>query len=240
MNGTCVAPHEMREGDLLAFLDDEATPGVVAHLARCATCAAQAADLAGLQALLHGARWRAACPAPDDLLLYQADLLSRRARRQIKDHLAHCRACQADVARLALPEQAPAAQPSLLDRMRQTGARIMTAWQPLAPQPIMALRGAAQPLRQFRADPYFVTLKTSPAQPPDGGMRLEGQLGLVNGQLLPAAERQVSLLLGAEVIAAAALDELGFFAFDALPADVYRLGFMLEDGALLIEAVEVA
>lgn len=240
MNGTCVAPNEMREGDLLAFLDGEATPGVVTHLARCAACAAEAAELTGAQALLHGAQWRAACPAPDDLLLYQANLLSRRSRRQVKDHLAHCRACQADVARLALPEPTLTPQPSLLDRLRQTGARIMTTWQPLMPQPVMALRGAAQPLRQFLADPYFVTLKTSPAQSPDGGTRLEGQLGLVNGQLLPAAERQVGLLLDAEMIAVTALDELGFFAFDALPAGVYRLQFMLTDGALLIEAIEVA
>ena len=161
MNAVCIAPYEIRDGDLLAYLEGAATPGVAAHLARCAFCTAEVAGLARMDATLVAAYVRAACPAPDDLLMYQAGLLSRPAQRRVKQHLATCTACQADLARLALPVTASVQTP-LVERLRQARAVIMATLQPPLFQPALALRGQEKRLRLFSAPPYQVLLNVIP------------------------------------------------------------------------------
>lgn len=238
MNAVCIAPQEIQEGDLLAYLEGAATPDVAAHLARCAFCMAEAAGLAGMDATLLAAHMRVTCPAPDDLLMYQAGLLSRPAQRRVKQHLATCAACQADLARLALPAVAPIPI-SLVERLRQAGATIMAALQPPPFQPALALRGQERQLRVFSAPPYQVLLNV--IQPAHSGesWRVEGQLILERGGLLEPAARQADLLQADIVCSRDRIDEFGFFAFENLLPNTYRVHLTLPDADLLIEAIEV-
>ena len=237
MNAVCIAPHEIHEGDLLAYLEGAAPPGVVTHLARCAFCAAEAAGLAVMDAALLAASGRAACPAPDDLLMYQAELLSRPARRRVKQHLATCSACQADLARLALPLTAPM-QTSLVERLRQAGATIMAALQPPLLQPGLALRGEEKGLRLFSAPSYQVLVKMIPPAHSGELWRVEGQLSLSSGELLAPAARQANLSQADDVVRSDRVDEFGFFAFDNLLPGIYALHLTLPDANLLIEIIE--
>ena len=38
ITATCIAPHEIEEGDLLAYLEGDETMEIVAHVARCRFC----------------------------------------------------------------------------------------------------------------------------------------------------------------------------------------------------------
>lgn len=238
MNAVCIAPNEIQEGDLLAYLDGAAPPGVAAHLARCAFCAAEAAGLAALDATLLAAHVRVACPAPDELLRYQAGLLSRAARRRLKQHLTTCAACQADLARLALPLLARAPV-SVVERLRQAGATIMAALQPPALQPALAVRGEEAPLRQFSAAPYQVQLRVIAPALAGESWRVEGQLSLSSGDLLPPAARQADLALADVLSSSDRIDDFGFFAFDNVLPGAYFLHLTLPDANLLIESFEV-
>ena len=238
MNALCIAPHEIQEGDLLAYLEGAATPGVAAHMARCAFCMAEAAGLAGMDAILLAAHVRVACPAPDDLLMYQAGLLSRPAKRRVKQHLATCAACQADLARLALPVTASVQTP-LVERLRQARAVIMATLQPPLFQPALALRGQEKRLRLFSAPPYQVLLNVIPPAYSGESWRVEGQLTLASGGLLEPAARQADLLQADVVSSRDRLDAFGFFAFDNLLPHTDDLHLTLPHADLLIETTEV-
>ena len=42
---SCIAPHEIEAGDLLAYLEGEETMEIVAHVARCRFCQQELVDL---------------------------------------------------------------------------------------------------------------------------------------------------------------------------------------------------
>lgn len=57
----CIAPAEIREGDLLAYLEGAAADRVAAHVAGCQACAAEAVALRLADSLLHRALNQADC-----------------------------------------------------------------------------------------------------------------------------------------------------------------------------------
>ena len=51
----CIAPEEIQEGDLVAYLEGDAPLRVKDHIARCAFCAAEIEALRKIDALFWGA-----------------------------------------------------------------------------------------------------------------------------------------------------------------------------------------
>ncbi len=101
MTNLCIAPNEIQDGDLLAYVDGAASAVVTDHLGRCAACQADAAALAALDAELVAALFRAACPPTEDLLAYQVNLLGTGEQAQIRLHVQTCGHCQGELAELA-------------------------------------------------------------------------------------------------------------------------------------------
>ncbi len=123
----CEAPSQIQEGDLLAFLDGDASAQVADHLDRCPACQADLAGLADTSALLGGALFRMNCPPTEKLLSYQANLLGQGAGREIELHLQSCEFCQAELAELAAVPLPVAATPDLGDRLHAAGRRLIDA-----------------------------------------------------------------------------------------------------------------
>lgn len=223
---------DLREGDLLAYLEGEAPPALARHIVACPRCQAELAGLRAADALLSAALARADCPAPELLLRYQAGLLSAGESEPVARHLSACADCAAELALLAAP---PA--PSPVGALARAGGRLLRALlQPAAP-PALALRGDEPGARQlaYAVEGYQLLLASAPGRPATGPAQLEGQL------LAPdePAAGTARLLAGARAVAEAEIDELGFFAFDGVTPGHYTLAIDVGEDRIVIEALEV-
>jgi anti-sigma factor RsiW len=220
---------KLREGDLLAFLDGAAPPGVAAHIAGCARCQAALAELRSAEALLLAAVQREDCPAPELLLRFVSGLLPAAEAAPVTAHTAVCAACAADLALLDAPPV-----PSFGQQLVHAGRRLvrLLLQPPSATAP--ALRGRAVPARRlvYAAEGYELVLVIAPAA--RSHYQIEGQLLGVETE-----GGAVRLSGSAQAERSANVDELGFFAFDAVPPGAYALDLALPDAQLLAELLEV-
>jgi hypothetical protein len=239
----CVSPEEIQDGDLLAFVEGEASPAVRAHLARCLYCAQEAAALQQVDALFAVAHYRADCPATEQLLGYQAGLLSPAENRRVKGHVKDCRDCQADLAELA-GEPAP----SMLNRLatavsqslQEAGKQLIEAvLLPDQPRPMLALRGESQQHAIYQAGPYQLILAKAPPIAGENLWQLEGQLGIAEGPPAATWTGQVSLLREGQPVAGDVVDELGYFALANIRPGIYDLSLELNASILLIPAITI-
>jgi hypothetical protein len=220
----CVAPEEIWEGDLLAFVEGEASPAVRDHVARCSACAQEAAGLQQVNLLFAAVYDRANCPASELLLRYQAGLLTPAVSKHAKRHVQDCQDCQGELAELAgepspstLNRLATAVSQSLKEAGRQV---IVAVLLPGKRQPALALRGESQQQAIYQAGPYQIILaKVSPLAVRKA-WQVEGQL---TGQGSEQRNGRVSLQRGEVLIASDNLDEFGFFALEEVPPGRYTL-----------------
>lgn len=224
--------HGIEEGDLLAYLEGTVDPEVADRIARSPDLLAEVGRLRAMDALLHSALHRASCPELDDLLLYQAGLLTRGEQQRIKRHAAGCEVCREELAHLAEPLAAPAS-PSIAERLTDVGKRILTAFlQPGTPQPALALRGNEQRRYEYRAGDYQVVLALVPPVAGENIWQIEGQIsGPAGAQFAGAAAQAVQ---AGATVAQDRIDEFGFFALEQLVPGTYALQIDLPSARILI------
>ncbi len=218
---SCIAPQEIRAGDLLAYVEGTAGPRVREHIARCASCADEVKTLARLDYILSTTPYREACPATTVLVQYQSGLLPARQRRQVERHLQMCPLCTSEVERIAALDE-PHASRSLWEEMRQAIHAVLEAvqWQP-TPQAALVMRGGLVGPTLYQAGEWFVALGCEAPEQPDGLWVLRGR---VTRGGLPAAEltgAPVWLVQAGRVISRRTVEELGYFVFDYLTAGIY-------------------
>jgi anti-sigma factor RsiW len=237
----CVAPDEVQDGDLLAFVEGEASPAVRAHVARCLFCAQEVAALQQVDSLFAAAFHRAECPESEWLLRYQTGLLSPAEKRRVKQHIKDCHDCQADLAELA-GEPAP----SMLNRvvtavsqsLQEAGKQVIEAiLLPSQPQPVLALRGGSQQHAVYQAGSYQLTLAKTPPIAAENLWQLEGQI--VAGSSEANLAGQVFLLREDQSIASDVIDEFGYFALSNIRPGAYDLSIELNTSILLISAIAI-
>jgi anti-sigma factor RsiW len=237
MNKTCIAPNDIREGDLVAYLEGAASPAVIGHIARCPACAAEAAALREIDLLFTAVHARPECPDLDDLLQYQAGLLTRAEQRRIKRHVVSCEACQAELAALTISEPGPLPA----DRLRQTGRAILRALlAPASATPTFAVRGDERRWLEYRAGGYRIILGLVPPLAAEQIWQIEGQL-LREDEALPALDgAAVQLLRDDAVVARDTVDDFGYFALERLAPGLYAIQVDLDQTSILIEDVKLA
>lgn len=228
--------HGIEEGELLAYLEGTVDPEVADRIARSPDLLSEVGRLRAMDALLHSALHRASCPDLDDLLRYQAGLLTKAEQQRIKRHAAGCEACREELAHLAEPLAAPAS-PSIAERLTDVGKRILTAFlQPGTPQPALALRGNEQRRYEYHAGDYQVVLALVPPVAGENIWQIEGQL---LGYAAEEHDTPVRLLRGGAVVADDRVDEFGFFGFAPLEPGSYTLQIELLSEYIVIEEIAV-
>lgn len=236
---TCIAPNEIKEGDLLAYLEGHASATVADHIARCPACAAEVSALRSAATMLIAALDRAACPDLDDLLLYQADLLPRAERQRLHRHIQDCVHCQQELLQLVDPPAAPVSPP-VVERIAEAGRRILTGLlQPAGPAPALALRGHAPRQYTYQAGDYQLILAVLPPLVDEDVWQLEGQLIGYDAASFADTAITVSMQQAGVVVLQDMLDEFGFFAGDQLSSGTYILQIDLPDAQILIEDLSI-
>lgn len=237
----CIAPHEIREGDLLTYLEGEASPTLAQHIAHCHFCTAEVVALQRVTGLFAGALFRASCPEVDELLQYQARLLTGASRQRIERHLAACSLCQDEVQQLA--QAAPLTTltgraASLVHSLKEAGKEI---WEAVLltgmPRSVPALRGINQPSVVYQAGAYQLILVKIPPIAGEKVWQIEGQLVHQAG---PASHfnGRVWLQQGGQSVASDVVDDFGYFALEQVASGNYSLS--IELGSVVIVLADLA
>lgn len=237
---TCIAPSEIQAGNLLAVVEGAAALSVTQHVQRCATCAATVRQLARAHTALQAAADRADCPPTERLLLYQAGQLSPRDRKAVAAHMAECAACTREVQQLAALD---APQHDLQADLTQV-LHTLREWREALRWPLPAHLAAAWRSRGFGPTLYqsgdvhiVVGVELLPGV--EARYELRGRVTRDGAGVADAAGRLVRLVRDQALIAQAALDELGYFAFETLSAGQYAIWLDWIDHDIALHAVMI-
>lgn len=210
---------ELEDAQLLAYLDGEAEPAVMAHVEQCTHCRQRARQLALLQDRLTAGLYRHGCPPATELGEYHLGLLPQTQALGISRHLEDCPHCARELEELKdfMAELAPDVALGTLEQAKIVIAELVRGAQGLADQPVFApapafgLRGEETGPLVYQADDYQIVVEIQRDGAHPGQFAL---LALVTG---PEAEELEARLLGDSGQAATTpVDELGNLYFSDL------------------------
>jgi hypothetical protein len=229
MKVKCIAPNEIEDIDLLAYMDGEATPAVAAHIAACRFCQHEVEGFLQTDFLLRQAAHRSACPESDVLWQYANHELEQAQMRSLNPHIEGCAYCQQDLRQLATAifvSPGPVPQPksssvSYLSRIQATGKQILRAiiQPPLQPA---ALRGETEEQTIYRVGAYQIILSKEATITTANIWQIEGQI--INEAESHAALRGTAVLLHDDaIVARTEVDEVGYFQFAHVNSGQYNI-----------------
>ncbi|MBN1579577.1 MAG: hypothetical protein JXA89_02655 [Anaerolineae bacterium] len=230
----CIAPGEIQEGDLLAYIEGNASQSIKDHIARCPFCAGEAEALAQSDFALAAALYRADCPDTETLLQYQVGILPVHERRQIVQHIQKCPFCAKEVQRLSALDEP---RHSIWEEMRRAARIVVEAVQADLPSylAVAAHRGEIDQ-RLYRTDRYDIV----------AGSERSGEIWCLRGRItcggLTATELDgcaVRLVQQDKIIAKQTVDALGYFFFQNLDAGQYNLWVETPEDDIVVHTISV-
>lgn len=231
----CVNPLELNEGDLMACVDGRADARVQAHLSRCPYCQAQVDVYRSVTHLLRETLYRRSCPAPEQLALYQLNLLSPRERLVMSRHIRECPHCRQEIDELACEED----KPSLLERLRQAIGIVEAVLEPVSYVHARQVRGLEDEpaLQRFRAQEIQVNISVQEGYN-RGWRTVMGQL-LRQDEILPIPADLTVWLMQDKEAWAAPIEGDGTFLFEEIEPGKYSVGFEWQEQLVLIREIVV-
>jgi anti-sigma factor RsiW len=250
----CNWPVALDDLALIAAIDGEAGPDVMAHLRDCQYCAERARVFEEMQGLLRKQLFRMFCPTSDELAAYQQGMLSSDQRATITEHLKECPHCTREhrlleqLASEAQPARSPPwsqsngqvnhARPS---KLRQLAAKLLDI------SPATPLAGAYSALRlpsqasqyAYHAGNLQLTLGVRPVLSRADRRVVHGALELDDAIYETLDGVTAHLLHNEALIRTAKLDELGNFILDDLSPGTYQLTLRLPDREVVVEALSL-
>jgi hypothetical protein len=251
----CSWPTALDDLALIAAIDGEAGPDVVAHLRACPYCSERAHVFEEMQSLLRKQLFRMFCPTSEDLAAYQQRLLQGDQQAHITEHLKECPHCTREynlleqLARETLParsppptngKSAPAHQSALPGKLRRVAAQLLAP----APKPIAgaygALRGPSHASQYaYHAENLQLILGVQRVVSRADRRVIHGALELEDDLYDELSGATARLSRNDTLIRTAELDELGNFVLDDLPPGTYQLALCLPDREVIVEALSL-
>lgn len=236
----CIAPQEIKEGDLSAYLDEQAPPHVAAHVANCLYCQAEIANLLGTELLLDEVLYLEDCPDDVQMLHYVAGFLAGEVLENVAAHVASCPDCAQEYRALTAvsPQQQPA-PPSFTSRLQEAGERLLQAVRlPGAPQLGMAMRGQQDMGEIYEASDYQIILGSKPAAFAPQIYLLEGQV-IHTETGMPLEAVAITLLQEDKTVTTGETNMLGYFQLERLSSGSYTLEILIESDRIVIKNLSV-
>ncbi|HEU5103946.1 MAG TPA: hypothetical protein VFU22_33250 [Roseiflexaceae bacterium] len=250
----CNWPVALDDLALIAAIDGEAGPDVMAHLRDCQYCAERARVFEEMQGLLRKQLFRMFCPTSDELAAYQQGLLTNDQRATITQHLKECPHCSREHKLLEriTGEAQPARSPPLSQangqnsgarptKLRRVAAKLldMPSARPLAGA-YGALRLPSQASQYaYHAENLQLTLGVQPVVSRADRRVVHGALELDDDLFESFDGATAHLLHNDTLIRTAELDELGNFILDDLAPGTYQLALRLPDREVVVEALSL-
>lgn len=238
----CKAPKELREGDLIAYLEGAAPPCVMEHLAHCPAHQLEVAELQAIDSLLQAALFRIDCPLPEELLQYHAGLLVEPERRRVEQHLKSCAACREELGELQAAAGSESwAGSTLIEFLERAGRQVLRAVlvKSSAVQPALAIRGSESRQLEFQTDGYQLLLSLVSPVAAENRWLIEGQVLTRGSPVVGGAGDIVQLLATDRVVASDRVDEFGFFVLDEIGSGHYTLHIQVGATHIVIEDLDV-
>ncbi|MEO7908573.1 MAG: hypothetical protein ABIV47_02875 [Roseiflexaceae bacterium] len=249
----CSWPIALDDLALIAAIDGEAEPDVMAHLRDCPYCSERAHVFENMQGLLRKQLFRMFCPTSEELAAFQQRLLKGGQQALITEHLKECPHCTREfnlleqLAGETLPARSPpptngksdhAFNGTLPGKLRQIAAKLLV---PLA-KPFAGaygtLRGPSQASQYaYHAENLQLTLgvqrtmSRTDRRVIHGALELDDELDSVFNGATARLSHNETLIRTAE------LDELGNFVLDDLAPGTYQLALRLPDREVIVEAL---
>ncbi len=215
----CIAPEEIREGDLLAYVEGRVDQRVRDHVAHCPFCATEVAALEKVDHVLSATLYRASCPATEVLVQYQEKLLPAREQRTVNRHVQGCALCTGELRRLSALD---APQYSLWEEMRRAARTVIEAVRVRPPAHLaLAVRGGRFKQRLYRAGELDIVLGSEAPQPPHDLWRVRGRVTRGGLAMTELTDHTVQLVQENSIVDSQALDDMGYFSFEHLSIGTY-------------------
>jgi len=251
----CNWPVALDDLALIAAIDGEAGPDVMAHLRDCPFCSERAHVFADMQGLLRKQLFRMFCPTSEDLAAYQQGLLNGDQRARITEHIKECPHCTREfnmleqLARETLPARSPppengkssqAHSGALSGKLRQVAAKLLAS----PPHPLAsaygALRGPSQASQYaYHAENLQLTIGIQRVASRAERRVIHGALELDDELYDVFSGATAHLSHNETLIRTAELDELGNFVLDDLAPGTYQLALRLPDREVIVEALSL-
>jgi hypothetical protein len=172
------------------------------------------------------------CPAPEQLGLYQLNLLPARERLILGKHVRECPHCRRELETFARKED----KPSLLERLRQVEGIIEATFLPAPRLQALSLRGTPPALQRFRAGKVEIHISIQPGHT-RGTRTVMGRLLSRDEAVSPSPDIEAWLMQNEEAWAAPV--EGGVFTFKETPPGIYSLGIEWDEQAIIVQEVKV-
>lgn len=224
----CIAPPELPDIALLAYLGGDADHQVAAHVERCPHCRERARRLSRLEDRLMAQLYRATCPSSMELGEYHLGMLSGERAAAVARHLDECVHCTREVVQLQayLGEVGPTLELSVLEqaaeRVKVLVARLVEGrggMQPLLTPALAGVRGEeAGPYMYQAGDAELAIEIQDDAEHPDR----RTILGLLTG-VTDLQAFEVHVWQADQFLTTVSIDELGNFIISGLAPATYEL-----------------
>ncbi len=240
MKEKCINPTQIKQEDLLDYVDGVATAQVKNHVGRCKACQLEVSRLREEFALFYAAALDYSCPSSDELLLYQAGLLAAEEQQHVAGHLQNCMACQLHVQQLQnVPGELAVPgwlRGSVWERLRETGKQLWESIKlptPMTMQPALVFRGGERIRETYEAGDYQIGIVKIMPIANEERWQLEGQVvNLLDG--MDKLNGRIQLHTEDALVASNIIDEFGYFALKELPSGNYVILLELEAGFIPI------
>jgi hypothetical protein len=250
----CSWPVALDDLALIAAIDGEAGPDVMAHLRDCPYCSERARMFEDMQGLLRKQLFRMFCPTSEELAAYQQGLLNGGQQALITEHLKECPHCTREfnlleqLSRETLPARSPppangksahAHNGAPSGKLRQIAKLLTPPAKPLAGA-YGALRGPSQASQYaYHAENLQLTLGVQRVVSRADRRVIHGALELDDELYEGFGGATAHLSHNETLIRTAELDELGNFVLDDLAPGTYRLALRLPDREVIVEALSL-
>lgn len=220
----CISPPELRDSDLIAYLDDNSSDEVVRHLDRCEHCRENLRRLAAEEQRLAALLYRSVCPSSETLGEYHLGMLADEPASAVSEHVAGCTHCTEELAQLDdfMGALASDLEFGVIEQMKVLVARLISgggAGGQMAPA-LAGLRGGDDGAYVYEAGDAQIVIHVQEGETPDH----KTLLGLVSGiEAEPGERLQVHVWRDDEKIGAVPIDELDNFRIPDVPAGTYEL-----------------